>query len=64
MLTRRIDAALDALSDCRARAPGLRDIYRPDTPEHLALDEVLAAVRRAHAALQEGRPAGPASPAS
>jgi hypothetical protein len=46
MLTRRVDAALDALCACRERVP-LRDQYKPDTPQRAALDGVLAALRRA-----------------
>lgn len=57
MLTRRIDAALDALDACRTRAPDLRDCYRPGSPERAALDELMAALERTTAAL---RPAGPA----
>lgn len=52
MLTRRIDAALDALWTCRERLPLLRDLYRPQTPERRALDEVLAAMKRADAVLR------------
>jgi hypothetical protein len=60
MLTRRIDAALNALSDCRNRVPELRDIYRPDTPERAALDDVLAALQRAGTVLRITRPASDA----
>jgi hypothetical protein len=57
MLTSRIDAALDALADCRLRVPSLRDIFRSDAPERAALDDVLAAVDRFHdAARGNGRP--------
>ncbi|MDR3512493.1 MAG: hypothetical protein P4L73_12730 [Caulobacteraceae bacterium] len=57
MLTRQIDAALDALEACRTRAPHLRDCYRPGTPERAALDELVAALERTDAALrpQTGR---------
>ena len=51
MLTRRIDAALDALAVCRARAPGLRDCYRPGSPERAALDALIAALERTETAL-------------
>jgi hypothetical protein len=51
MLTRKIDAALDALAACRARAPGLRDCYRPGTPERAALDALMSALERTDAAL-------------
>lgn len=59
MLTRKIDAALDALDACRARAPGLRDCYRPGSPERDALDALLAALERTEAALRPACP-GPA----
>jgi len=36
MLTRRIDAALEALWTCRQRLPLLRDLYRPGSPERAA----------------------------
>ena len=54
MLTRRIDAALDALAECRLRVPGLRDVFRPDAPERAALDDVLAAMERFRAVAQGG----------
>lgn len=47
MLTRRIDAALDALDACRARAPSLRDCYRPGSPERVVLDALLSALDQA-----------------
>jgi hypothetical protein len=47
MLTRRIDAALTALTDCRQRVPALRDLYRPGSAERAALDELLTAIERA-----------------
>lgn len=52
MLTRKIDAALNALDACRASAPGLRDCYRPGSPERAALDELMAALERTDAALR------------
>ena len=61
MITRHIDAALDALEACRSRLPWLRDFYRPGTPEHAALEEVLGALNRADAVLLE-RPSGEAAP--
>jgi hypothetical protein len=65
MLTRKIDAALDALAACRAHAPGLRDCYRPGTSERAALDGLLAALERTDAALAPrtdvDRRGGPAS---
>lgn len=51
MLTRRIDAALDALAACRNRLPGLRDVFRPGAPERAALDELLAALERTDAVI-------------
>ena len=59
MLTRTIDAALDALTGCRARAPGLRDCYRPGTPERAALDALMAALKRTEAALSPRRGPSP-----
>jgi hypothetical protein len=52
MLTRKIDAALDALDACRARTPGLRDCYRPGSPERDALDALVDALERTEAALR------------
>lgn len=51
VLTRRIDAALAALADCRARVPALRDLYPPGCAEHSALDDLLGAANRAAAVL-------------
>ena len=56
MLTRKIDAALNALAACRAHAPGLRDCYRPGAPERAALDRLLAALALAEAALAPPNP--------
>jgi hypothetical protein len=47
MLTRRIDSAIESLWTCRERLPFLRELYRPGSPERAALDDVLAAIRRA-----------------
>jgi hypothetical protein len=58
MLTRRVDAALDALCACRERVPFLRDQYRPETPQRAALDDVLAALHRADEVML-GRDASP-----
>jgi hypothetical protein len=55
MLTRRIDAALDALQACRDRLPLLRDLYRPGSPERAALDEILGALSRADPVLRPNR---------
>ncbi len=58
MLTRRIDAALDALWICRERLPLLVDLYRPETPERAALEGVVAAIAHADKVLlcNEARP--------
>jgi hypothetical protein len=58
MLTRRIDPALTAMSDCKRRLPQLREIYEADSPQAKALDEVLASIDRAKAALFGGRSRG------
>lgn len=50
MRTRRLDAAFDALSACRSRVPFLRDVYRPGTPERVAVDDLLNALARLDAA--------------
>ena len=52
MLTRRIDAALDALDKARERLPHLRDAYRPGAPERIAIEDLLAAIARTDEALQ------------
>jgi hypothetical protein len=51
MLTRRIDAALDAIAACRERVPALRDLYRDGTREREALDDLIEAARRARGVL-------------
>lgn len=51
MLTRRIDAALDALFDCQDRVPFLRDLQPPGSKRRAALDGVLEAVDRAKAVM-------------
>jgi hypothetical protein len=58
MLTRRIDAALSALADCRDRVPELRDLYRPGSAERTILDELLRIVGRTREVLLHpaGRP--------
>lgn len=60
MLTRRIDAALDAIAACRDRIPALRDLYRDGSWERAALDDLIAAARRANGLLtdQHPRPSG------
>ena len=52
MLTRKIDQALDAMAACQDRVPALREIYRADSPEGLALGNLLEAVERARRVLQ------------
>ncbi len=52
MLTRKIDQALDAMAACQDRVPALREIYRADSPEGLALGHLMDAVERAQQALQ------------
>ena len=54
MLTRKIDRALDAMAACQDRVPALREIYRADSPEGLALGHLMEAVERAQHALQGG----------
>jgi hypothetical protein len=51
MLTRKIDAALDALEACAKKVPALAACYRPGTRARLALEEVLEAVAKADTAL-------------
>jgi hypothetical protein len=59
MLTRKIDRALDAMAACKDRVPALREIYRADSPEGLALGHLMDAVERAQQVLQgQGARAG------
>ena len=51
MLTRKIDAALDALAACRSRTPDLLDCYRPGAPERAALEGLMAALDETYRAL-------------
>lgn len=60
MLTRRIDATLDAISACREGVPFLRDLYRADTPERAVLADLAAAIERADKVLLRTR-SGPKS---
>jgi hypothetical protein len=60
MLTRRIDAALEALWTCRERLPLLVDLYRPESPERAALEGVIAAIAHADKVML-GREAEPAA---
>ncbi|KQY26406.1 hypothetical protein ASD21_16935 [Caulobacter sp. Root1455] len=52
MLTRKIDRALDAMAACKDRVPALREIYRADSPEGLALGNLMEAVEQAQQVLQ------------
>ncbi|MFZ0267796.1 hypothetical protein [Caulobacter sp.] len=52
MLTRKIDRALDAMAACKDRVPALREIYRADSPEGLALGHLMDAVEQAQQVLQ------------
>ena len=47
MLTERIDRALDALDASRKHVPGLRDVFRPQSPERVVLDKLLAVMAEA-----------------
>lgn len=47
MLTQSIDSALQAMADCQARVPHLRDLYRAGSRERAALTRVLAAIEQA-----------------
>ncbi len=58
MLTRKIDQALDAMAACKDRVPALREIYRADSPEGLALGHLMDAVERAQRVLQGAAASG------
>jgi hypothetical protein len=60
MHTHRIDAALDAIAACRNRVPALRDLYRAGSRERAALDDLIAAARRANGLLTGQGPRPPA----
>jgi hypothetical protein len=51
MYARRIDAALLAMRDCRAKLPFLQAQFRPETREARALELVLLALRAAETSL-------------
>jgi len=55
VLTERIDLALNALHASRKHVPGLRDVFRPETPERIALDKLLAAMAEADDVLASSR---------
>jgi hypothetical protein len=63
VLTPRIDLALEALILCRERLPFLRDLYRPGSPERVALDVVLDGLREADRALTPRRRERPSAAA-
>ena len=60
MLTRRIDAAIQSMYACRERVPFLREQYRPGSREQVALDDVLASLKRADEVLLDFRTEAPA----
>jgi hypothetical protein len=51
MLTRRIDAAYFAIEACRDRTPALLEFFHAETPERVALDRLMAALREVDNAL-------------
>lgn len=51
MHTRRMDQALEAIGECRRRAPELRAVFGPLTPESEALGALIAALDLAERAL-------------
>ena len=62
MLTRQIDAALDAMDACRKRTPALLAYYRPGTPVRTALECLLAALAQVDVALVSPDTHTPAQP--
>ncbi len=62
MPTHEIHSALDALLACMMRLPTLRDCYRPGTVERIALDDLLASLRRTDAALFDNAATASESP--
>jgi len=56
MWSRRIDAALDAISSCKRRLPELADLYRADSPEREAIDKAVAAVEHAQRVVFKAHP--------
>ena len=59
MISRRIDAALDAIDRCRRQAPALSDAFRPGTPERAALEDLMAALKRTDDVLFRRQPRPP-----
>lgn len=57
MVTRRLDRALEAISECRARTPDLKAAFSQGTPQVEALNALLAALDLADRALRTPRPA-------
>lgn len=55
MLTRKIDAGLDAILSCMIRTPPMLEFYRPDSPERAVLTDLLDALRRTDAVLFDHR---------
>ena len=51
MLSRRIDAAYIALDAARERTPAVLEVYRPETPERVALDRVMVVLGEVEDAL-------------
>ena len=51
MYTRRIDAVLDALANCRERIPPLCELYQPGSPQRASLENLLKNVNRTHAVM-------------
>ena len=68
MLTRKFDAAYEAIAACHARVLVLRDCFRPDAAERVAVEALLSALEQVDVALsppgiQKGQPtAGSSSP--
>jgi len=54
MVTRRLDRAFEAVSECRRRAPDLTDAYAAGTPEREAVNALIAALELAERALGLG----------
>lgn len=58
MLTRRLDRAFEAMTECRRRAPDLTAVFGPGTAEREALNALIAALDLAERALYPTRPRG------
>lgn len=57
MLTRKLDGAFDALSQCRSQAAVLLDCYRPGTEERAAVERLMSALEAVNRTFS--RPANP-----